>query len=240
MADETVTVRVEDLLPVRSRLSWGAILGGAVVAMASYLVLTLLGGAIGLSVSENVEGETLGIGAAIWAIAAAVIAFFIGGMITSRCAAGENRMEAAVHAIVMWGTVFAMLLWLVASGVRTGLGAMIGMASAGTEAAQTMNWEQAARQAGVSQEQIAQWRQSAENAVADAAQAAQDPAQRQQALEATGEAARQATWWTLAGTVLTIISAIIGGFVGKGPTFELREVRTVEGRRTFETRLAPA
>jgi hypothetical protein len=233
MADvDTLTVRVEDLLPVRSRLSWGAILGGAVVAMATYFLFTLLGGAVGFSISENVEGETLGVGAAIWAVAAAVIAFFIGGYVTSRCAAGENRTEAMVHGIVMWGTMFAMLLWLVASGVRTGFSAMIGMASAGAEAAQTMNWEQAARQAGVRQEQIDQWRQSVE--------AAQDPEQRQQAAEATQEAAMQATWWTLAGTILTMAASIIGAFAGKGPTLELRELRTVEGRRTFEARAVPA
>jgi hypothetical protein len=230
--DETVTVRVEDLLPVRSRLSWGAILGGAVVAMATYFLLTLLGGAIGLSISDNVEGDTLGISAAIWAVLSAVASFFIGGYITSRCAAGENRAEAMVHGVVMWGTMFAMLLWLLASGVQTGFSAMMGMASAGVEASQAMNWERAARQAGVEQQQIDQWRQSAQNA----AQAAQDPQQQQQAAEAATEAARQATWWTLAGTVLTLLSTIGGAVVGKGPTLEIRELRTIESRRGFEHR----
>jgi hypothetical protein len=59
---------VEDILPVRSRISWGAIFAGAVIALAIYLVLTVLGAAVGLSLTNTtVRGSTLWWSAVIWA-----------------------------------------------------------------------------------------------------------------------------------------------------------------------------
>src|SRR4051812_40889728 len=116
-------VRVEDILPVRSRVSWAAIFAGAVVALAAYLVLTLLGSAIGLTVSDNVNAGSLSKGAAAWAILTTGIALFLGGWVTSQTTVGENRTEAVVHGIIMWGVVLGLILWLVSAGLRTGFGA---------------------------------------------------------------------------------------------------------------------
>src|SRR6186997_728014 len=95
--DKTVNdmqeVGVEDVLPLRSRVSWGAIFAGAVMALAVYLVFTLLGGAIGLSVSNDTDSETLSNGAAVWAVVTTIIALFVGGWVTSQCTVGENKME---------------------------------------------------------------------------------------------------------------------------------------------------
>ena len=40
-------VHAEDLIPVRSRITWGAILAGSVLALSLYFLLALLGGAVG-------------------------------------------------------------------------------------------------------------------------------------------------------------------------------------------------
>src|SRR5688572_28781965 len=103
--NETQEIGVEYVLPLRSRVSWGAIFAGAVMAMAVYLVLTLLGGAIGLSVSNDTDAETLSTGAGIWAVVTTIIALFVGGWVTSQCTVGENKMEAVVHGIITWGIV---------------------------------------------------------------------------------------------------------------------------------------
>ena len=55
-------VHAEDLVPVRSRISWGAIVAGSVLALALYFLLTLLGGAVGLSVSDKFDGRNIGTG----------------------------------------------------------------------------------------------------------------------------------------------------------------------------------
>ena len=44
--------RVEDVLPVRSRVSWQAVFAGAVIAVAMSVVLALLGTAVGVSLSD--------------------------------------------------------------------------------------------------------------------------------------------------------------------------------------------
>src|SRR5690349_4557248 len=124
--NDSTSVRAEDLLPVGSRVSWGAILAGAVVALAVYLVLTLLGSAVGLSVSDDVRSGTLGTGAAVWAILSTVVALFLGGWVTSQTTVGENKTEAIIHGVIMWGVVLFLMLWLVSTGLRTGFNALWG------------------------------------------------------------------------------------------------------------------
>jgi hypothetical protein len=232
---ENATLRAEDLVPVRSRVSWGAIVAGAVVALAVYLVLTLLGSAIGLTVSDTVRTDSLKPGGAIWAILATAIALFVGGWVTTQCTVGENKTEAVVHGVIMWGVVLAMLLWLMATGVRAGFNAMVGMANVGTAAARnttTGEWEAAARRSGVPQATINEWRQKAADAPAETRRAVEDPANQQ--------AATQATWWTLLGTLLSMAAAVVGALVGAGPTFRLRAIGVPTPRAGYEDRRIPA
>jgi hypothetical protein len=220
-------------------VSWGAIFAGAVLALAVYLVLTLLGGAIGLTVSDNVRTDSLKTGAAIWAILATAIALFVGGWVTTQCTVGENKTEAVVHGVIMWGVVLAMLLWLMATGIRAGFNAMVGMANVGTPAARnttTEDWEAAARRAGVPQTTINEWRQKAADAPAETRRAVEDPANQQAAVEA----ATQASWWTLLGTVLSMAAAVAGALVGAGPTFRLRAIEVPISRAAYEERRIPA
>ena len=227
---ETQEVGVEDVLPLRSRVSWGAIFAGAVMAMAVYLVFTLLGGAIGLSVSNNTDSETLSTGAAIWAVVTTIIALFVGGWVTSQCTVGENKMEAMVHGIITWGIVLFMTVWLVTAGMSSGFSAMWGLASFTSEAAAATNgdWQGMARQAGVSEATIAEWQQEAATAQESASQAASDPANRERARAY----ATTATWYTLLGTILSMAAAIGGSLVGAGPTFRLLRTPVLARRTT--------
>lgn len=230
MADDS-TVHPEDLLPVRSRISWGAILAGSVLALALYFLLTLLGGAIGLTISDTTSAQGLGNAAAIWAIVVTAACLFVGGFIASQFTVGENKIEAALYGLLVWAVVFAMLLWLMASGVRAGFNAMVGVATAGSAAvgATAQNttqedWEAVARRAGFSQEQIDEVKQKAENVPAQARRAAEDPATRQEAEAAArelGEATTKVTWYTFLGTLVSMLAAAAGGYVGAGPTFRL-------------------
>lgn len=234
MADHT-TLHAEDLVPVRSRVSWGAIFAGAVMALAVYLVLTLLGGAIGLTISDNVQSTNLKTGAAIWAVLSTAVALFVGGWVTSMCTVGENKIEAVVHGVIMWGVVLAMMLSLMATGVRAGFNAMVGMANVGSTAARTTStedWETAARRAGIPQTTINEWRQKASDAPADIRRATEDPANQQ----AAREAATQVTWWTLLGTLLSMAAAVAGALVGAGPTFRLLAFDSTSRHAAYESR----
>jgi hypothetical protein len=219
MADNA-TVRVEDRQPVLSRVSWGAIFAGAMVALALYFLLTLLGAAVGLSVGGRVRPETLGTGAAAWAILATVLSLFAGGYVASQCSVGENRFEAVLYGVIVWGVLFGMLLWFMASGVRAGFNAMVGMAHA-TQAvsgdASSGGWEEAARRAGVPQAQIDEWRARAPEAADKARRAAEEPENRQ----AAGDAATRVAWWAFLGTLASMLASVAGAYVGSGPRFRL-------------------
>ncbi len=230
-AHEADEVGVEDVLPLRSRVSWGAIFAGAVMAMAVYLVFTLLGGAIGLSVSNQTDSETLSTGAGIWAVVTTILALFVGGWVTSQCTVGENKMEAVVHGIITWGIVLFMTVWLVTAGMSSGFSAMWGLASFTNEAAAATNgnWQDMARQAGVSEATITEWQQEAATARESASQAVNDPANR----EAAREYATTATWYTLLGTVLSMCAAIGGAILGAGPSFRLLGTPVLARRTTI-------
>lgn len=233
-------IGVEDLSGVRSRISWGAILAGSVLAIALYFLLTLLGGAVGFSVSDRFGGRTIGIAAAVYAIIVTALCLFAGGFVASQMTAGENRREAAMYGLLVWATVFAMLLWLMASGVRAGFNTMVGVATTGASVADATaqnttqaDAEEAARRFGFTQQQIDEVKARAKNAPAEARAAAEDPATKQRAEEAAreaGEVATRVTWWSFFGTLVSMLAAAAGGYVGAGPTFRLFAVPAVRTR----------
>jgi hypothetical protein len=130
---ESSSPRASDLLAVRSRVSWGAIAAGAMIATAVYFVLTLLGVALGVEVAVRGATTHLGAGAAIYAIFTLLLAMFFGGWATSRLAVGESKLEAVLYGIILWGALFLGLVWLFSAGVRTGFGAMVGLSSGSSD-----------------------------------------------------------------------------------------------------------
>jgi hypothetical protein len=65
---ETNRPSAADLLAVRSRVSWGAIAAGAMVPLTIYVVLTMLGVALGIEMALRGSGGNIGAGAAIYSI----------------------------------------------------------------------------------------------------------------------------------------------------------------------------
>jgi len=118
-----------DLLAVRSRVSWGAIAAGAMISLTIYIVLTLLGVALGVEVAMRGTDAPLGMGTAIYSIVVMLIAMFFGGWATSRLAVGESKTEAVLYGLILWGVLFLGMVWLLSAGLRTGFGAMVGTAS---------------------------------------------------------------------------------------------------------------
>jgi len=214
----TREVRFEDVVGLKSRISWGAVVAGSVVAFAVYLVLTLFFTGIGLSLSQaGVRDGVIGTGAVIAGILSIVVALFCGGCVTTQLTSGETKNEAVIHGVLTWATVTGLSLFMVAMGVRAGYNAALGAAYAAdtTDARLRPNWEQAARDAGVSQEQIDRARQSIQPD--NLRQKLQDP----QLQDAARTNAMAAAWITLAGTLLAMGSAIGGALFGSGPRFRL-------------------
>lgn len=105
-----------------TRLSWGAIFAGVVIAIAVQLVLGILGAGIGLTLVDPVEGTTpgasgFGIGAGIYWLITTILALGAGGYAAARVAGVHERFDALVHGLVVWGVTLILTLYLLTSAV---------------------------------------------------------------------------------------------------------------------------
>jgi len=224
------TIQASDVLPVRSRISWSAVLAGAFIALTAYLVLATLGVATGLSLSNRMSSHTLGIAAGIWAIASMLIALFIGGCVCSRCTAGENKTEAAMGGVVVWGVVFVLLAWLSTGALNTGLRAVFGVANTATQARTDGNplSEKSLRDAGFNDKQIEDMRGQFDKLRGRVSDASEEDA------TAAQKHATAAAWWTLTGIILSLAASVVGALVGAGPTLVITSLRLRGGAVTTE------
>jgi len=217
-------VKYEDVAPLRSRISWGAIFAGMVTALACSLVLTLFFAGIGLSLTAtDIRSNALEIGALVAAVVTVIVAMFVGGWVTTQLTAGETSREAIIHGVLCWAAVTGASLCMAVSGVRaTGYFALMGGAMV-TQNANAANWQEAARQAGIPQGRIDQWQ-------ADL-RAGNVPATDPQTQEQVRRTAIVTAWTALVGVLLSMGAAIGGAMAGCGPTFRLFPVATTRERR---------
>src|SRR4029450_10373926 len=108
-------------------ISWGAIFAGAIVALATQLVLTLIGTAVGLATLNPATGQTpsgprLGIGVGVWLVISSLVSLFLGGYIAGRLAGTFNGW---LHGLATWAAVTMLTILL----LTTAAGGLIGTAS---------------------------------------------------------------------------------------------------------------
>jgi hypothetical protein len=115
----------EPMWSVNSRLSWGALLAGGVVALAMYFLMSLLGVALGVTFSDRFTPEQLGRVAAGYSFAALIVCMFVGGWVSTRCTAGEFRSEAALYGVIVWAVTSSVLIPLTALGIGTGVSTVL-------------------------------------------------------------------------------------------------------------------
>ncbi|HEX2913094.1 MAG TPA: YrzE family protein [Chloroflexia bacterium] len=112
---------------------WGPILAGLFSTLATLLILSLLGVAVGLTAASGQPGGATGAannansyttGAGIWAAVSALIAFFIGGYVAGRTAGVRRRSYGWVNGALVWAITLPLLLWLAGSGASGFLNAI--------------------------------------------------------------------------------------------------------------------
>ena len=208
-------IETKDVVGVSSRVSWAAILAGAVMAITIYTALSVLGIAIGLSVSQRVAGEHLGAGAAIYAIVALLIALFIGGYVTSQATVGETKGEAVGYGVLLWGVMLLAAVWFASQGFNLGFSGLLSQAvktpDAGAAAGPLPDEE--LRKIGLTDQQISSMKQAGESIRAKVG-----------SLDVTAEA-----WWSFAGLVLSMAASVAGARVGAGPNLVFRRTRVGAG-----------
>jgi len=203
-------LRPSQVMSVGTRISWGAVLAGVVVALAVYVTLNLLAFAIGISTIDQMGTRTFAWGAAIVSTACLLVALFVGGCVASSSTVGEEKTEAMTYGVLVWAT---MLLLLLVTGFGLGVGFFAGSRDLGRTGDPVMTAVETMKQELDLTDQ-----QAKRYALV---------VQRSQSLTAqVGPVAL--AWWTFGGVVLSIFAAVGGSVVGAGPDLVLKQLR---GRR---------
>ena len=216
-----------------ARISWGAIFAGAIIALATQLVLTLIGTAVGLATlnpatGQNPSGTTLGIGAGVWLVISSLVSLFLGGYIAGRLGGTFNGW---LHGLATWAAVTMLTILL----LTTAAGGLIGTAS-GLASFAVNNSDKVSRTQlpPVVQQQIDQLAGQARVSADQAAAQAQQTTPEQKAAEArqVGQrAAKGGAVGTGAAALGLILGALAAAFGGKaGARYPVREVYLDERR----------
>jgi hypothetical protein len=120
-------VAATPLAEYHDMVRWGPIFSGLVIAIATQLVLTGIGAAIGLTTLANVDtpqNDAGNIGAAvgIWSTISLLISLFLGGWVTARACGPMHRNTAFLNGAILWATTLVVSGWLLSSGVAGAFG----------------------------------------------------------------------------------------------------------------------
>jgi hypothetical protein len=117
----------QQVVEYHDRVRWGPIISGLVVAIATQLILSALGAAIGASFlagsgAPRTNAPGVGTGVGIWSIISLFIALFVGSWVAARASGPMNRNTALLNGAILWATTLALSSWLLASGVTGAFG----------------------------------------------------------------------------------------------------------------------
>src|SRR5262245_16084041 len=113
-----------------SHFSWRSALAGVAVALATDLMLSLLGLAVGVTSvgpgSSAAAAQAAGIGVAVWYLLSMLVSIFLGGMVAGISSRDLTRMAGAIEGLVVWATTLLLMIWLIARGIGSILSAAAG------------------------------------------------------------------------------------------------------------------
>jgi len=193
-------VNTEVVVP-RDRVRWGPILAGLVSALATLLVLSLLGVAIGLTAAAGDPNgganaatrvaNNYGVGAAIWAAISTLLAFFIGGFVSARSAAVRGKSTGWVNGALVWAVALPVILWLATNGASGFLNAVGFNLSGVLDAVNPANPSSPANPSNPA-----------------------NPANNPSIVQNATETARNGAWGGLGALLLGLVAAGLGGLLG--------------------------
>jgi MFS family permease len=209
----------QDGLP---RVAWGPVIAGVILSLIVYLLMSVLGTAIGASLLSPLSRPNplhgFGFGSGIWVIVTTVVAVFVGSYFAGRCA----PVLGWLHGLLSWAVMVLLVAYgmtsLVGSAVSTAGSVAATSAQVGATAANQANGNSGGSLVNSATQQL-------QAAVASAASAASSPQAEQDATQAADSAARgvaRASWYSFAALIVGAIIAIVSGGAGfrHQPPFE--------------------
>jgi hypothetical protein len=105
-----------------NRISWGAVFGGVAIALATQLILNLLGIGIGASSFDpasttNPSASAFSTGAAIWWALSGIIAALAGGYAAGRLSGQPTQASGGWHGLTAWALATLLLFALLTTTV---------------------------------------------------------------------------------------------------------------------------
>ncbi|MEZ0605664.1 YrzE family protein [Paraburkholderia sp. IW21] len=206
----------QDGLP---RVSWGAVIAGVILSLIVYLVLSVLGTAIGASLLSPLSRPNplhgFGFGSGVWIIVTTVIAVFVGSYFAGRCA----PVLGWLHGLLAW----AVMILAVAYGMTSIIGGAVSVAgnvaSAGAAVGATAGKQPGG---GTVTDPVAQ---QVQGMIASAASEVSSPSAAEDARQVGDTAARdvaRASWFSFAALIVGAVIALGSGSLGfrHQPPFE--------------------
>jgi Uncharacterized protein conserved in bacteria (DUF2188) len=209
--------RFHDIWSVGSRVSWSAIVGGAVVALATAALLTAFAVAVQIPMLDSLKPQDNATIAGIGMLVIVLAALFLGGFVASRLTTRETLAETVIYGVLVWGTVAALSTLGIGAGTRLGLDVFN----------TARNDNRASDQAGAS-------RTTAEgrDLTGERARNPDEDVKAQRAKETTASAAEGIrslspagrAWWAFGALALSLLVSIGGALAGCGedPTRRIR------------------
>lgn len=120
-----------------SQIRWTAVIAGMVVGLASQMVFTLLGLAIGawsIDLHESEPARGVSVGTGIWTGLSMLLSAFIGGYVTSRLSGASLRADGLYHGTVVWGVTWLVFAWLTTTAMVTMIGGLFSAFGSGLQA----------------------------------------------------------------------------------------------------------
>lgn len=121
--------------PVAKRVSWGAIFAGVAIALATQVLLGVLGIAFGASVIDPLREADpmagIAIGSGIWFILSFVLSLLAGGFAAGALAVAQDRRDRTLHGLATWALSTLLLLMLLSSAVGRIIGGTMSLVGQG-------------------------------------------------------------------------------------------------------------
>jgi hypothetical protein len=228
-----------------ARISWGAIFAGAVVALATQLVLTLIGGAIGLATlspatGQSPSGTALGVSAAIWLVITSLISLFMAGYVAGRLGGTFNGW---LHGLATWAVVTTFTLVLLATAAGGLIGAASGLGAFAVSNSDKMTRTQLPPTVQQQIDQLtSQATQSADQAAAQAHQTTPElrEAQARELGQSAAKGGAARTGAAAVGLILGALAAAIGGRVGQRLPFGKADIEEEDRTESVTDEWPPA
>jgi acyl-CoA synthetase (AMP-forming)/AMP-acid ligase II len=108
------------------RISWAAVFAGVTITLVVQLVLSILGLGVGASTIDPLQVgnpiRELGMGAGLWVVGSALLAWFSGGYVAGRLAGVPRRQDSLLHGLLTWSLGTLLMVYL----LTTTMGSLIG------------------------------------------------------------------------------------------------------------------